>query len=155
MINSSELRLKELSRELDVGIQVIWLLSEVQAEEDRLISSVKRKKTTFSLRSENASQASRTIEDSQYRKAIRFLISCSVAQVYDDVKMEMYQSTHKLALPSSLHLFSAFESLSVSAYRPEWSSLDNIDFPIHQHHLSRVVDQPFINILTTKHLIPI
>ena len=54
MINSSELRLKELSRKLDVGIQVIWLLSEVQAEKDRLISSVKRKKTTFSLHSENA-----------------------------------------------------------------------------------------------------
>ena len=54
MINSSELRLKELSRELDVGIQVIWLLSEVQGEEDRLISSVKRKETTFSLHSENA-----------------------------------------------------------------------------------------------------
>ena len=50
--------------------------------------------------------------------------------------------------PFSPYLFSALESLSVSANRLEWSSLDNIDFPICQHYLSRVVDQPSFNILT-------
>ena len=35
--------------------------------------------------------------------------------------------------PSSPHLFSALELLSVSANRLEWSNLDNIDSPIHQH----------------------
>ena len=50
--------------------------------------------------------------------------------------------------PSSPYLFSAVELLSVSANRSEWSYLDNIDFPIRQHLLSRVVDQVSFNILT-------
>ena len=50
-------------------------------------------------------------------------------------------------IPSSPHLSSALE-LSVSANRPECSSLDNIDLPIRQHHLSRIVDQTTFNILT-------
>ena len=54
--------------------------------------------------------------------------------------------------PFSLHLFSALELLCVTANRPEWSFLDNIDFPIHQDHLSRVVDQAFFNILTDSAL---
>ena len=65
---------------------MVSLWSEVQAEEARLNSRVERKDTTFSLHSENARQAT---EDGQYRKAIQFLTFCGVAQVCEDVKMEM------------------------------------------------------------------
>ena len=70
---SSHWRLKVLSRELDVGVQVIWLVwSEVQVEEARLNSCVKRKNTTSSLHSENARRA---IENGQHGKAISFFPS--------------------------------------------------------------------------------
>ena len=50
---------------------------------------------------------------------------------------------------SSPHLFSALELLSASANRLELSSLDNIDSPIRQHYLSRIIDQASFNPLTS------
>ena len=77
---------ESVKKELDIGIQVIWLIglwSEVQIEEARLNSRMKRKNS--SLCSENACRA---IEDGQYRRAIQFFTSCGVAQVCDDVKLK-------------------------------------------------------------------
>ena len=64
---------------------------------------MKRKNTTSFLHSKNALQAHQAIEDGQYRNSIHFLTSCGVAQVCDDVKMEML-AKHPQANPPKLQL---------------------------------------------------
>ena len=91
---------------------LVGLWSEVQAEEARLNSRMKREDTT-SLHPENARQACGAIEDGQYRKAIQFLTYCGFVQVYHDVKMEML-AKHPQADPPKLPTSAALSHVKIN-----------------------------------------
>ena len=50
----------------------------------------------------------------------------------------------------SAHINSVVSALSSSAARPEWRSLENIDVPIRQHHLSVAIDEASYHLLLSS-----
>ena len=47
--------------------------------------------------------------------------------------------------PLSSHINSAVSHLALVANQPNWSSTEEIDVPIRQHHLCRAIDQAHFN----------